>query len=249
MKNIKRIALPLMLLPSIACADDVFGVYAGIGHWTQNVKGYVDYDGSDVELEDDLKLENDSGLTFYVAVEHFVPMLPNVKIQHSKVSTEGSHTLDEQIEFGGVTYAVDEDIISDFELNDTDLILYYEVLDNWANLDLGLDIKRLDGDVEIYSETTTQTSDKSFDVVIPMLYAKAQIDIPATGFYISGQGSAISYDGSGVTDLRVMAGYEFDYGLGFELGWRQFSVEIDDVDDLDADITVEGAYANLRYHF
>ncbi len=249
MNKIKLLISALFLLPTFACADDVLGIYAGVGYWAQNIEGFVDYEGTNVGLEDDLKLENDSGLTFYLAVEHFVPMLPNVKIQHSKINTTGSHVVEDSFEFGGVTYSINESIDSKFQLNDTDLILYYEILDNWVNFDVGLDIKVLNSDVQIYSYTTTDTTSKSFDVAVPMLYAKAQIDIPATGFYISGEGSAIEYDGSGVSDFRVMAGYEFDYGLGFELGWRQFSIDIDDADGLTADISVEGVFGNLRYHF
>ncbi len=249
MKNLKLLISLLLLVPSLAFADDVLGIYAGVGFWAQNIEGFVDYNGSNVGLEEDLKLENDSGVSFYLAIEHFVPMLPNVKIQHDKISTTGSHVLSESFVFDGVTYNIDESIDSKFQLDDTDLILYYELLDNWINLDAGLDIKLINGEVEIYSNTTSQSASKSFDVPIPMLYAKAQIDIPTTGLYISGEGSAIEYDGSGIRDMKIYAGYEFDYGLGFELGWRKFSINIDDVDGLTADISVEGVFGNLRYHF
>ncbi len=249
MKKISILISLLFLFPSFACADDVLGVYAGVGFWTQNVEGFVDYNGSNVGLEDDLKLENDSGIQFYIAFEHFVPMLPNIKVAHSKISTTGTHVISESFVFDNVTYNVNESIDSKFQLDNTDLIFYYEVLDNWINLDLGLDVKVLNGNVQIYSQTTAQSASKSFDVPVPMLYAKAQIDVPATGLYISGEASAIEYDGSGVTDFKILAGYEFDYGLGFELGWRSFGVEIDDADGLTSDINVEGVFGNLRYHF
>lgn len=249
MKKIRLLFPLLFFMPSLACADNILGIYAGVGFWSQNVEGFVNYNGSNVGLEDDLKLDNNSGVSFYLAVEHFVPMIPNVKVQHSKISTTGSHVLDQSFVFDNITYNVNESIDSKFQLDDTDLILYYEILDNWVNFDIGLDIKVLNGEVEIYSQTTTQKSTRDFDVPVPMLYAKAQIDLPMTGFYFSGEGSAIEYDGSGITDFRVCAGYEFDYGLGFELGWRQFGIDIDDIGGLSGDISVEGVYGNLRYHF
>ena len=39
------------------------------------------------------------------------------------------------------------------------------------------------------------------------------------------------------------------FGLGLYAGWREINVELDDIDDISSDITFEGAYAGLQFHF
>lgn len=71
------------------------------------------------------ELENDHSMSFSIAVEHPVPFLPNIKIKHTDLQAESNQS------FSGLKrHQVDLDY--------SDFILYYEVLDNIISADIGL---------------------------------------------------------------------------------------------------------------
>lgn len=249
MKKILCLLAIIVIAPTSVYADTFLGLYVGAGFWNQENTGRVQFLGSDIDLQDEFGLDSNTNGTFYLALEHPVPMLPNIKFQYSKVSTTGSRQLSEAITFDNTTYNVNDTIKSRFVLDNSDLIVYYEVLDNWVNLDLGLDIKYFDGEVAIESTTTNDSGKHDFSAPLPMLYAKVQFDIPTTGFYLGGEGSGIKVGSSQVVDFKLLAGYESGIGLGCELGWRKLAIDSDDVDDMVVDISVEGFFANVTYHF
>src|SRR5690606_32171473 len=87
------------------------------------------------------------------------------------------------------------------------------------------------------------------DQAIPMFYAKAQFDLPLTGFAAGLEGNIISYDGNNLTDYSAKIHYMFDSALdlGLEVGYRSMSLEVDE--DVDADIELKGPYAAVVFHF
>lgn len=221
----------------------------GAGFWNQENSGRVQFLGSDIDLQKEFGLDKSTNGSFYLAFEHPIPALPNIKLQYSKVSTTGSRRLSGAITFDNTTYNANDTINTRFVLDNADLILYYEVLDNWVSLNFGLDIKYFDGQVAIESTATSNSGQHDFTVPLPMLYAKVQFDTPTTGFYIGAEGSGIKAGSAQVVDFKLLAGYESDIGFGGELGWRKLGIDSDDADDMVVDISVEDFFANVTYHF
>ena len=127
-------------------------------------------------------------------------------------------------------------------------MLYYELLDNWINLDLGLDLKIFDGKVTV-SDQDTSASTIDIDETIPMLYLSARFDLPATGFYIGANIQQLSLDDSSAEDSTLMVGYESKSGLGIEGGIKSFNIELDDVNNLNTNLEYDGLYFNGYIHF
>ena len=130
-----------------------------------------------------------------------------------------------------------------------DIVLYYEILDNWVNLDVGLDLKRFDGEVSIVGTTNTTVSRNQVDETVPLLYLSARFDLPFSGFYLGANISSFSIDDSSADDVTIMLGYESGTGFGIEGGVRTFSLELDDVDGLNSDLEYDGAFVNGYFHF
>jgi outer membrane protein len=120
-------------------------------------------------------------------------------------------------------------------------------LDNWLNLDVGLNIKYLDGSINIKS--TTENENNDFNVPIPMLYTKARLDVPTTDLSFQLEGNYISYDGNTLYDLELGARYTFALGFGVEGGYKAFKLKIDDIDDLSMDADFNGIYGKLVWDF
>lgn len=250
MKTAKQVAIGIFaLLPFAgAQADTLFGVYAGAGTWQQDYSGDVTSGISTVDVENDLALDGDSNTVLYVAVEHGVPVLPNIRAQHFTLDVDGDNVLSQTIEFNGQVFSVSDSVATTVDLSQTDAVLYYEILDNVVSLDLGMAISMLDGSIEVSSSTDSATAD--FDEVVPMLYAKARADLPLTGFWVGAEAQGMSYDDNSLIEFNAQVGWESGIGLGIEAGYRAVEIEISDFDDVaEAQLEISGPYAALNYHF
>lgn len=235
----------LMLAAPLASADFV-GVYAGAGQWQGDYSGQLGDANNDINVSE-LGLDESDNNYFYVAFEHPIPLLPNARIQHTDISSRQSGTISESFTLDGETFVATETIDSDVDLTHTDFTLYYELLDNWVNLDLGITLRKFDGYVTAQGDFNEQSVD--LDETIPMVYGKAQFDLPFTGFAVGGQANVINYDDNRLTDLTVNASYTFQSALdlGIEVGYRQMNLDINE--DVTADIDLKGPYAAVTLHF
>lgn len=234
-----KFSLPLIAVLSIFSINayaDTLGLYVGGGSWDHDASGSFGTIGDDViDVESDLNYSGENDTYIWAAFEHFVPLIPNIRVESASIDHAGSAT---NLVFNGVNLSGDSSV----SLDTTDAILYYRLLDNWVNFDLGLNIRKLDGEFVIASESVTISE------TIPLLYASAQFDLPFTGFSIGGDMNIISYSGSSYQDLRIRVMYEMGV-IGFEAGLRSTTIELDDVDNVDADLEFEGLMLGVFLHF
>lgn len=246
--NAQRI-IPVLLaagmLPGLAQADTVLGWRVGANAWQQQYEGDVQSGPSVVDLEDDLGYDDETGYSIYAALEHPLPLVPNIMLQRTEMDVDARGNVDGFV-FDGIVYS--GEVRSNLELTHTDATLYYEVLDNWVNLDLGITGRVFDNGVEITDVTTGITGSLDIDYVIPLLYGQARFDLPLTGLSVGVEGNAISYDDDTLYDVKVNLAYEFAFGLGIETGYRAFDLEYDDDDEF-ADVTIDGIYAGFVWDF
>lgn len=229
-------------------ATPFFSVYAGAGGWATEVSGDLGGTSTDVE---DLGIDDETNNYFYVAFEHWVPVIPNVRLEHSNISTSGAGTISTQFNFSGQAFDADASINTDIDITMTDAVLYYEL----AMFDFGLTLRQFDIEVNAVGEVSgvSEVRSEEVDGVLPMLYVQTKIDLPFTGFYVTGSGNYISYDDKSVTDFRAALGYGIELSIvaeiGLELGFRSFAIDLGDEDDFEGDISFSGAYlgANVKF--
>ena len=246
MKKILFTATTVVMLSQPIMADFLVlgNIDVGAVQWSPSIKGQVQYVGEIIDVEKDLGYTSSiQSNYFWATIEHPVPFLPNLKIIHTSLN-------DEAIKDANITFD-DKDYLgtikSEIAFDQTDFILYYQILNNWVNLDLGLNVKYLDGIVKV--ENTEQSSEKSFDEYIPMIYVKAAFEFPFSGLSAGFDMSYIAVDESNFSDIKVELSYQSAIGLGAVLGYRVESLDIDDINGFSSDIDIEGAYAGLFYHF
>jgi len=245
MKQLPAIFLLSILHISSASADFI-GFTIGGGIWNHSPSGTIRNNGSninDVNLEDNLGLSGEAQGFAWVSVEHPVPLVPNVEVRYSTIDLTGNGTVNAQ--FSDTTFT--GNISDTLTLNQYDAIIYYEILDNWVNLDLGVSVKYIDGSVTITSSTITES--QNFTAPIPMAYAKAKFDLPFSGFSASGKASLLSFGDHELSDYEVSITYETDLGLGAGIGYRKQTLKLDDIKQISSNISIDGLFANLFYHF
>ena len=139
-KLILAIGGSLVIAAPVATAD-VVGVGANVSYWDSDLSGKAGKNNDVVDVENDLDLESDTNANLSAYLEHPVPVLPNVRLNYTRIEQSGSGEVSTQFDL------VSGDVDSDLDLNQFDVTLYYEVLDNWANLDLGVTAGNLDGEL------------------------------------------------------------------------------------------------------
>jgi len=228
-----------------AHADTVFGIYAGAGIWQSEYAGDVGKPATSVE---DLGMSDNNNNFYYIAIEHPIIFLPNIKVQQSNITSNQSSVIENNFSIGNIRYPSGSTVATDFDLSYTDAALYYELLDNWLTLDLGVTLRKYSGYMEAKSADVSDKTD--IDISVPLAYGRVQFDLPLTGFFAGFEGNYISYDGNDLADYSAKIGYSFDSALdlGVEVGYRALTVNIDD-GDVHTNLDIKGPYAAAIFHF
>jgi len=248
--------LSFFLAHSIPLSADILGVNVGASTWAPSISGGFSSSApasSQISLGDDINLNESSNNSLAFTLEHPIPVLPNVRYQGVTVDNQGSDQLNQNLNFNGATFNNGERVLSEFDVSQEDIVLYYEVMDNWINLDLGLDIKRLDGRVALSSNSTSTTTTLNVEETLPLLYLSARFDLPFSGFYVGADlindPVVINLSDSSAQDRTLKLGYESGNGLGIEGGLKNLNLDLDNADSLNTNLQFEGLFLNGYFHF
>lgn len=237
-------ALGLTLASPLAFADRILGLHGGVGYWLGDYSGEL---GEPSISTSDLDLDDSDNSYIYLALEHPIPLVPNIRAQYNHINSDQTSTISSDFSLDGVQFSAGEEILSELELNHVDVTLYYQLLDNWINLDLGLTARQFDGFAFVQGASESQEVD--LDAVVPMVYGMAQFDLPFTGWSLGAEGNAFSFDDNELTDYSVRLRYMLQsvLDLGVELGYREMSLELDGRAQTDLDM--DGIYGALVFKF
>lgn len=243
------ISLTALAVSSPAFADTL-GVRAGAGMWDHDPSGYIRYQSTsssnNADLKDDLNLESDQEGYFYAIVEHPVPLIPNVKVMRTGLSSSGSGTINASFDYGGDTYTTGQPIDSELVLDHTDVTVFWQLLDNIVSFDFGLTAKMVDAETTLTSGGTT--THNSFDGTVPMGYLAVGAT-PWPGVDLRLEGSTLSVGDNSLTDYTAKVSYTTNYMFGVEAGYRSLELELDDLDSVYSNMKFEGPFAGLYLHF
>lgn len=250
-KTLVWLSLGTALLTGSAQADTVLGIYIGADGWNSAVEGGF----ADTSQLQTFNFEDKTQTSFYVALEHPIPLIPNLKLQQNKLEAAGSTTLNADFSFADTVFNAGTELHNQVDFSSTDYILYYEILDNdLVSIDLGVNAKHLDGDVMVAQASSDgQNATQNVSQFIPMLYSSVAVGLPLTGLELYAQGSFVSYDGSRLYDVQGGMAYALldnqAVDLKLKAGYRAVNLRLDDIDDLYADVKFTGVYAGVELHF
>ena len=236
-------------LSSTAQADTFFGGYVGAQAWNMNANGGFAQNESLANFDYDAKVNPN----FYIAIEHLVPLLPNIKLSHTTMDTSGTTIIDSEFTFGNEVYLVSSTLTTDIEMTAIDYILYYEILDNdLVSLDIGVAGKQIDGTMNVRDQSG-KSSVQDFEGIIPMGYGKLVVGLPLTGLNVFAEGSALAIDDNKFTDYQAGLSYSFAETFALDVyvyaGYRNTTLDIEDLDSLYADLEFKGAFVGVEFDF
>ncbi len=217
MKKLSVALFSFFTFGSLAHADLIGGeLDLGLfGYTPSGTVGSSSGRGSSQNIEEN----EDANLIAKLYIEQPVPMIPNLKLGYTNLTHDTS-----------------------YELDMTDVTLYYQLIDTVADVDFGITARNLSG--KIYSA-------ENIDKWKPMLYGKAGIGLPMSGLGMQFElGYNISDDNDVIYDMEFGVRYTFAMGMGAEVGYRSFHLETDNLTkSFKTDLDFQGLFANFVLDF
>jgi len=254
-KNSKKLLLSSLAATALFATTSNAGVLVdfevGAGSWNANPSGSMHL-GQTVDIEKDLGFSDSNNAYVYADFNHFVPLVPNIRIEQQELSTNAAAVGAFSWNGNSITQGKQTDI----DLKQQDLLLYWGVPGlnllsaGIIDVNFGIDIKKFDGSVTI-------DNDKSkLDFIVPMGYIGATIDPPFIPAQLSASYKTIRYDGSSLNDLMAKVSIELPIpipliDIKFDVGYKEQSLDISSSlsDNISADIKFSGMFFGVSAKF
>ncbi|GIU10962.1 TIGR04219 family outer membrane beta-barrel protein [Shewanella glacialipiscicola] len=227
-----------------AQAATVLGFKVGGDYWYADTNGTFADKG---QPQQDVNYNSSAQGSYWVALEHPIPFIPNVKIRENSLDQKGGIS-NANFNFNGYDFKTNVTTYAD--LSNTDFVLYYEILDNdIVSLDLGAAYKLMNGSFRV--QDAGHPEEKDIDSGIIMGYASGEVGIPGIGLF----GFAdlmVGASESSVYDYAVGLGWEFDgvtVDTRVRVGYREFLFDVSNFSGVSADTTFKGYFAGVEIDF
>jgi len=192
------------LMCCTAQADTLLGLYIGGQIWSNDASGSF---GEGTDDQSVFEFDDENQGSFYVAFEHPIPLIPNIKIASTTLDTVGGTQLTDTFTFEDVTYSAGTTLDTTLDASFVDYTLYYEVFDNdLLTFDFGLTARDLDAYIKV-AESDSNGSDLDISGIIPMAYVSTIIGLPLTGLNVFAEANFISYDDQTIYDAQIGVSY------------------------------------------
>jgi outer membrane protein len=229
-------------------ADTVLGMTADVDFWNMESSGTFG-DSSDMESFD---LDSERNAILTLAFEHPVPLVPNLKIRTNDLSSSADERLENDFNFSDTDFPAGLDVKVDFEAQNTDFIFYYEIFDNdTVSFDLGMNVKYLDGDIEVRSNGLQAS--EVFDGYVPMFHGAFQFGVPTTRLSLFGDLNLMSLGDHTLQDYTAGIAFTLIESLAVDIsvkgGYHRISLELEDMDGIYTDWDFDGAFFGIQADF
>lgn len=254
MKKILTALSCAAMLTTVASAD-ITRVEMGVGAWAQKPSGKLSYTDSGATANDTSKESEETQAYIWALIKHPVPIVPNIRLEYTNVKNTGLATGTFK------NFVAPANSKTTLTMKQYDVIPYYNILDNtaWITLDLGLDLKVTDASYEADGVTVSGVPNTSYSdsetVVIPLLYVRGRVEIPATNIGLEADLKYVSYNSNTVYDARAKIDYTLDFipviQPAIEIGYRAQKIKLEDdsAGNLNIDLDFSGVYAGLMLRF
>jgi len=256
MKKLLSIAAMSALMATAANADFI-RVEGAVGAWQTAPSGDIKYGNYPAfDVVDVAGFDATTNMYAWVYLKHPIPVVPNVRVEYADPKFDAK--TEKELSYGDHTFSAGAS--NALTLTQYDAVLYYNILDNtfWTTIDLGLDVKYIDGNYNISGNAggSAYTVDQDFDIVMPLGYVRGRVQIPVTNIGVEAIVRGVSYSDNTVVDAEIKLDYTMDFvpvvQPGLEIGYRYQQVTLDAGSigiDANLDTTFSGIYAGVMVRF
>ncbi|MDH5183142.1 MAG: hypothetical protein OEX12_04565 [Gammaproteobacteria bacterium] len=211
----KRLLVVLAMAAMVPMQAQATGVELGYAQWMQSNSG--DIAGNPVATS-----TANSGM-IWAELEHPVPVIPNLRYSSSDIAIG--------------------DTSNNLNLKFNDLILYYNLWDTLATVDVGFGMRSISG-----SATVIDNPNSIPGTPIPVMFVNLAGKIPGVGLTVGYRYTGLSSGSKGITSTELYANYAMVAGLEATVGMRDESVNFP-VSDGDISAKSSGTFIGIMYKF
>jgi outer membrane protein len=250
------LGLILLLWAGSFSSVQAAGIELALGAWRQNPSGDFSYEavGSEdlLNVEDDLRYDTENRLQGRVKID-MPAFFPNIYLMASPTEFEASGQKDADFTFGDQTFQGFTPFHSKFTFNQYDVALYYGVPFIRAatlgklNIDLGINVRIVDLEAQVRQESTSLEERYDIALAIPQVYLAAQLT-PVEWLGIEGEGRGIAINDNAMYSLIGRLRFRL-FGPAFIAGGYRYDIIDVDEDDVVADFSIQGPFAEVGLKF
>ena len=255
---IQRLLLLLLIINSYLTADFIGGEI-NVGYLFHKSTGNIGYKDKTLSFQDDLRFslndKKENHLFIKMYLEHPLPLIPNVKIGYDTFQYTGGGQSKNEISFGTKNlFELNKDknkTSTEYNLETIDIAFYYELLDNYVTIDIGLMLKEIKLDITVRETGTKDIEKGTLNKFYPLLYTKFAFEIPTTNISLKAEQDILKVKDILLLSLDLSIRYEFKFGLGAELGYKLNKIKLDSkTNSFDKiDLTSKGYYLAIIWDF
>ncbi len=166
--------LLLFFLIALNLKADFLKAEAGAGVWLVNGSGEIVYKGTPLDFEDDLGLDSSLAAYAYANFKHFIPIIPNARVEITQFGEDATKNIPAELQHEFNDRNISGNTKSKLNLNQIDIIAYYNLIDTILSADVGFGIKYYDGDIDVDGNKV------NIDFPVPIIYGRLGATIPTT---------------------------------------------------------------------
>ncbi len=247
-----------MICIGLVSMSHAAGVEVAVGGWRQTLSGELSYQALDstdlIDLEENLSLDDESRIFGRIKIDT-PAFVPNFHLVGAPAEFEGTGSKSVAFTFGGTTYNANTELRTKIQAVQYDIGIFWGLpfietaTAGKFGLDVGLNVRIADLDVEITgtSGATTVTEQESVLLPVPMLYLAAKF-APIKSLAIEAEGRGLSVGGNTFYSVTGRLRYQFPGPLFIAGGYRFDKLDVDE-DDLVVDIELKGPFVELGMSF
>jgi outer membrane protein len=241
-KLLSSVIVSSLLFISSGYSAVLLGVGAEIDYFQPEISGYYQSDDKGTVTRSDFTGEKKSFTQAGIYFEHFVPIIPNLRIDYSEVDLTANSTI-----LTSKSSLKTGKSFSNVKLRNVDIIPYYEFLDNAISLDIGIVLRGIESDYKT-TDIIGGTSIDNSKFFVPMGYIAGEVSLPMLPIKANVEFKYIKIKDSLMSDAKFRATYKLPLGFGAEVGYRVQKLKIDDF-GIKSDVTFKGPFAGVSYNF
>lgn len=229
----------------VVYADTLIGLDGGVDQWWYDAEQTLHSNPSPPILA------SASTTSYFLALEHPLPILPNIRLQGIRLQAVGGAQVPLLTSDGQTTTSSDVHYLaSDFR--STSYILYYDILDNGViALDLGILANHLQS--THFLSTTNRNSSRHTDTWLPAAYLDTRIHFPGSDISMFSTVSVANYQDDRWFDAQLGVVYQFMsnplLNANLRLGYRKLNVTVTHDYATRLDTNFKGYFSGLSFHF
>jgi len=249
--------LSFSIFSTVSAAPLIDGEFS-LGYLEQSPSGWIQYKGDKVDIKDDLKIGDENSYFVKGKIEHFIPLLPNLYLQYTKMKFSGDGVVKRDYRFGNIVVHANNRVLTDLKLNRFDVGLFYNLpfISSLSlgrlNAEAGLFVRIIDFKAKVENKTQHTVDETSSTIPVPLLYLGVSIE-PFDSISLNVEGKAVAYSGNYYYDFQgEIRLYPYSSVVAkpfISVGYRYEKLKLDDIDDTSADIKIKQPFVSAGILF